>query len=106
VCKYIGTKQENIFGEDQAFTDMHQSRAASSSVGDPAAVTGVPTSTADRGTDVSTSTGATGEADLLKQKEFDPRQYRPLEVAISITMHDIRAHLVKVSVIEIGGIGY
>lgn len=90
--KIIVTKQENIFGEDQAFTDMHQSRAASSSpAGNPA------TGAADRGADISTSTGATDEADLLKQKEFDTRQYRPFEVAVSITMHDIQAHLIKVS---------
>lgn len=97
--KHIFMEQENIFGEDQAFTDMYQSRAASSSsVGDANAVTGAPASAADRGTDVSTSTGAADEADIQKQKEFDPRQYRPFEVAVSITMHDIQAHLIKVSV--------
>lgn len=26
----------------------------------------------------------------------DPREYRPIEVNISITMHDLQAHLVKV----------
>jgi hypothetical protein len=78
---------------------MHQSRAASNpSVGDPNAGTGAPAGAADRGIDVSTSTGAADEADILKQKEFDPRQYRPFEVAVSITMHDIQAHLIKVSV--------
>jgi hypothetical protein len=96
--KLIATKQENIFGEDQAFTDMHQSRAASSSLaGNPATGTATPACAADRGADISTSTGATDEADLLKQKEFDTRQYRPFEVAVSITMHDIQAHLIKVS---------
>jgi hypothetical protein len=90
--KHIVTKQENIFGEDQVFTDMHQSRAASSSPGgDPAA------GATDRGADISTRTGAADEADLLKQKEFDTRQYRPIEVAVSITMHDMQAHLTKVS---------
>jgi hypothetical protein len=96
--RIIVTKQENIFGEDQAFTDMHQSRAASSSpAGNPATGAGTSASAADRGADISTSTGATDEADLLKQKEFDTRQYRPFEVAVSITMHDIQAHLIKVS---------
>lgn len=87
--------QDNIFGEDQAFTDMHQGHAVSSSaVAERAAATGAP----DRGTEVSASTGAADEAELLKQREFDPRQYRTFEVAVSITMHDIQAHLVKVSV--------
>lgn len=93
--KHIVTKQENIFGEDQVFTDMHQSRAASSS---PAADPAVSAGAADRGADISTSTAAADEADPLKQKEFDTRQYRPIEVAVSITMHDIQAHLIKVSV--------
>lgn len=29
--------------------------------------------------------------------QVDPRDYRPLEVVISITMHDLQAHLIKVS---------
>jgi hypothetical protein len=74
---------------------MHQGHAApSAAVVERAASTGAP----DRGTEVSTSTGAVDEADLLKQRDFDPRQYRTFEVAVSITMHDIQAHLVKVSV--------
>ena len=95
MCKLVVTIQENIFGEDQAFTDMHQGHAVSSAaVVERAASTGAP----DRATDVSTSTGAADEGDLLKQRDFDPRQYRTFEVAVSITMHDIQAHLVKVSV--------
>lgn len=31
------------------------------------------------------------------QIQVDPREYRPLEVVISITMHDLQAHLIKVS---------
>lgn len=31
-----------------------------------------------------------------KQKRFDPRAYRPLEVVVSVTLHDIQAHLMKV----------
>jgi len=94
-CKLVVTIQENIFGEDQAFTDMHQGRAVSTAaVVERVATTAAP----DRGTEVSTSTGAADEADPLKQRDFDPRQYRTFEVAVSITMHDIRAHLVKVSV--------
>ena len=33
-----------------------------------------------------------------KPKRFDPRLYRPLDVTVSLTIHDIQAHLVKVSV--------
>lgn len=29
--------------------------------------------------------------------QVDPREYRPIEVVISITMHDLQAHLIKVS---------
>lgn len=32
--------------------------------------------------------------------QVDPREYRPLEVIISITMHDLQAHLIKVSLIK------
>jgi hypothetical protein len=38
--------------------------------------------------------------DEMSKKEFDPRLYRPLDVIVSITMHDIQAHLMKV------GVGY
>lgn len=31
-----------------------------------------------------------------KKVVFDPREYRPLEVVVSITMHDIQAHIIKV----------
>lgn len=40
-------------------------------------------------------TAATDD-DSSSTKDFDPREYRPLEVVVSITMHDIQAHLVKV----------
>jgi len=32
--------------------------------------------------------------------QVDPREYRPIEVVISITMHDLQAHLIKVSSIK------
>lgn len=35
------------------------------------------------------------------KKDFDPRLYRPLDVVVSITMHDIQAHLVKVCIFKI-----
>jgi hypothetical protein len=30
-----------------------------------------------------------------KSKRFDPRLYRPLEVVVSVTLHDIQAHVMK-----------
>lgn len=30
-------------------------------------------------------------------RDFDPRIYRPLEVTVSVTMHDIQGHIMKVS---------
>lgn len=30
-----------------------------------------------------------------KQTPFDPREYRPLDVIVSVTMHDIQAHIIK-----------
>lgn len=35
-------------------------------------------------------------AEDSSKEDFDPRVYRPLEVTVSITMHDIQAHLMKV----------
>ncbi|XP_063234537.1 bridge-like lipid transfer protein family member 1 isoform X2 [Bacillus rossius redtenbacheri] len=76
--------KENIFGEYQSFTDMQQSSAATS-----------PTTSA--GADIVGPGGDAGsdDGDPGKAKMFDPRQYRPFEVTVSITMHDIHAHLVK-----------
>lgn len=36
-----------------------------------------------------------------KPKRFDPRLYRPLEVVVSLTIHDIQAHLVKVNAVVV-----
>lgn len=35
----------------------------------------------------------------VARTQIDPREYRPIEVIISITMHDLQAHLVKVNLI-------
>ncbi|CAD7085829.1 unnamed protein product [Hermetia illucens] len=81
--------KENIFGEDQMFTDMEQSNAKA------------PSSTLfnvkdhlfgkDAGNKSSSEVSFADE----KQKRFDPRAYRPLEVVVSVTLHDIQAHLMK-----------
>ena len=66
--------QENYLGEDQKFRDL---------------------------SDTSTSTSArvdSGSEDVMpERKSFDPRKYRALEVKVLVTLHDIQAHLVKVS---------
>ncbi|GLG98163.1 Uncharacterized protein GBIM_04765, partial [Gryllus bimaculatus] len=78
--------KENIFGEDQMFTDMHQSRPTNQST----------SGTGDAPVAGSTSdpSGTVDDSDS-KPREFDPRQYRPIEVRVSITMHDIQGHLMK-----------
>lgn len=35
-----------------------------------------------------------------KPKPFDPRIFRPLEVIVSFTIHDVQAHIVKVNKIN------
>lgn len=72
--------KENIFGEDQMFTDMQQSNSATDSGG----------------------AGELKEDDscanlpLELRDDFDYRNYRPMEVDVSVIMHDIQAHLLKV----------
>lgn len=46
-------------------------------------------------TDKATDQDSSSLSDIKIQ--VDPREYRPLEVVISITMHDLQAHLIKVS---------
>nr|XP_018906485.1 PREDICTED: uncharacterized protein KIAA1109 isoform X3 [Bemisia tabaci] len=69
--------KENIFGEDQSFTDMNTNPLSSSQ----------PPTTQN-------ATDASDDSSISK-KNFDPREYRPLDVIVSITMHDIQAHLMK-----------
>lgn len=35
-----------------------------------------------------------------KMTSFDPRRFRPFKVTVAITMHDLRAHLMKVSMLS------
>lgn len=71
--------KENIFGDDQKFTDMQSTSTLSEN------------SNADLKQNDSTS-----NIPLELQEDFDHRYYRPLEVDVSIIMHDIQAHLLKV----------
>ncbi|CAH1991192.1 unnamed protein product [Acanthoscelides obtectus] len=68
--------KENIFGEDQVFTDMQQTMSCESN------------------TDIKSEDSNTN-IPLELRDDFDHRYYRPLEVDVSIIMHDIQAHLLK-----------
>lgn len=86
LIKHFVHLKENIFGDYQAFTDMQKTQTSSTSV--PAE------KTKDKDAQNS-SVEASVEDEEAKAKAFDPRDYRPLEVTVGITMHDIQAHLVK-----------
>lgn len=71
--------KENIFGDDQKFTDMQSftmSENSNSDIKQNDSFSSIP---------------------LELQEDFDHRYYRPLEVDVFIIMHDIQAHLLKVS---------
>lgn len=79
---------ENIFGEDQTFTDMQKS----------------PNMETFHWTTESASKNdrASGHVDISmddasnsSKGPFDPRKYRPFDVTVSIIIHDIQAHIVK-----------
>lgn len=71
--------KENIFGDDQKFTDMQSMCAMSDSASEIK------------------QNDSFSSLPLELQEDFDQRYYRPLEVDVSIIMHDIQAHLLKVS---------
>ncbi|RVE46725.1 hypothetical protein evm_008645 [Chilo suppressalis] len=82
---------ENIFGEDQTFTDMqkspnmetfHWTNENSTKMNDKSSVNQNNDISFDDSTDTS-------------KGPFDPRHCRPLDVTVSIIIHDIQAHLVK-----------
>ncbi|XP_046668210.1 transmembrane protein KIAA1109 homolog isoform X3 [Homalodisca vitripennis] len=75
--------KENIFGDDQVFTDMNEKPEMPAN-----------TKTVD-GNTAGDNQAAGSDDDNTSCKDFDPREFRPLEVVVSITMHDIQAHLVK-----------
>lgn len=89
--------QENIFGEDQAFTDMSTSNLKTNTMSGVSSqpVLKMPTNISFK-EDHTKSISETSVVDD-KPKRFDPRLYRPLEVTVSFTIHDIQAHIVKVS---------
>lgn len=97
--------KENIFGEDESFTDMGTSNTKptntggmSSSLHHPHAHHPQQPKFAPHLTPKEDATKSISEISANpdeKPKPFDPRQYRPLDVIVSLTIHDIQAHLVK-----------
>lgn len=86
LIKHFIHLKENIFGDYQSFTDMQQSRTASTNA------------KLDKSKDrdaQNNSLETSVEDEEAKAKQFDPRDYRPFDVTVGITMHDIQAHLVK-----------
>lgn len=87
-------KQENIFGEDQVFTDMSVSVSNVKSSALPSLIQSLPKVSSAKD-DANKSISEASAIDE-KPKPFDPRLYRPLEVIVSFTIHDVQAHIVKV----------
>ncbi|XP_034234984.1 transmembrane protein KIAA1109 isoform X3 [Thrips palmi] len=85
--------KENIFGDDQAFTDMTQSQSPAPSSPAPGVTVNAPSVSGNAAS--STSTSTTPQPQIQIRKHADCREYRPLQVTVSVTMHDIQAHLVK-----------
>lgn len=85
--------KENIFGEDQSFTDMEQSNSKTNAQKNQSGTTSKNSHSKDDPTkSVSESPSFDPEE---KPKPFDPREYRPLDVTVNLTIHDIQAHLMK-----------
>lgn len=83
--------KENIFGEDQLFTDMEQSNVKMKDPGNSNPKEHLPNKEKDS-VFKSVSEQSSPEE---KSKSFDPRLFRPLEVIVSVMIHDIQAHLMK-----------
>ncbi|XP_052791422.1 bridge-like lipid transfer protein family member 1 isoform X3 [Mya arenaria] len=69
--------KENYLGEDQSYSDFYDNPATVQEVQEEAGLEGPLTEIE------------------VKEREFDPRKYRPFSVTVSATLHDIQAHLVK-----------
>lgn len=80
ILKYFMQFKDNYFGYFQKFTTME---SANEKPG------------ADSTVNRSAATGPSSSSGKVEEK-FDPRESRPLAVKVSITLHDIHGHLVKV----------
>ncbi|KAJ8729122.1 hypothetical protein PYW08_000703 [Mythimna loreyi] len=81
---------ENIFGEDQTFTDMQKSPSAETFYWSSENAKANDKSSVNQHTEISMD-----DSTDSSKGPFDPRHYRPLDVTVSIIIHDIQAHLVK-----------
>lgn len=82
---------ENIFGEDQTFTDMQKTPNI-----DPFYWTSENSTKLNDRSSVNQHTEISiDDSSDVSKGPFDPRRYRPLDVTVSIIIHDIQAHLVK-----------
>ncbi|XP_030565020.1 transmembrane protein KIAA1109 homolog isoform X2 [Drosophila novamexicana] len=92
VLRNFMSLKENIFGEDQNFTDMEQSNVSLKE-------TGVAPNPKDqllaKEKELANKSISETTAPEEKRKPFDPRLYRPLEVMVSVIVHDIQAHVMK-----------
>ena len=77
--------QENIFGEDQTFTDMNQTHVEEDHLAGETA--GAPE-----------ETKSDDSLNEQKKPEFDCRRYRQFAVTVYIDIRNVVGHLVKVSV--------
>uniref|UniRef100_A0AAG5DBD8 Bridge-like lipid transfer protein family member 1 C-terminal domain-containing protein n=1 Tax=Anopheles atroparvus TaxID=41427 RepID=A0AAG5DBD8_ANOAO len=86
--------KENIFGEDQSFTDMEHSNSKNGTRSS-SPLAGGGHGKASSKDDPAKSLSETSLNPDEKPKRFDPRLYRPLEVIVSVTIHDLQAHVMK-----------
>lgn len=75
--------KENIFGEDQMFTDMQEGSNCGTTDNNPGDLK---------------EDDSSANLPLELREDFDYRNYRSLEVDVSVIMHDIQAHLLKVKI--------
>ncbi|XP_059220165.1 bridge-like lipid transfer protein family member 1 isoform X6 [Stomoxys calcitrans] len=86
--------KENIFGEDQNFTDMEQSNIKTKEI-PPQPPINPKDQLLSKDKDLANKSISEVTVPEEKQKPFDPRLYRPLEVIVSVIIHDIQAHVMK-----------
>ncbi|XP_017486046.1 PREDICTED: uncharacterized protein KIAA1109 [Rhagoletis zephyria] len=87
--------KENIFGEDQNFTDMEQSNVKLRDSNSNSTTSNPKDQLLSKEKDLATKSISEVTFSEEKQKSFDPRLYRPLEVIVSLIIHDIQAHVMK-----------
>ncbi|KAL7044402.1 hypothetical protein ACKWTF_001906 [Chironomus riparius] len=101
ILKQFYYLKENIFGEDQHFTDMEESNVKNSSrknlnLHSSATKNQQPQQQKEKDDLNKSISEAPSSIDIEeKPKRFDPRVYRTLNVNVLLTIHDIQAHLMK-----------